>query len=152
MPRGAKLYHYEAVIPGRSKERLIRFCMLRNLFSKLRPMSGTKDHGVPLEVDCRTVRQRRQEEQLLLLDCREPDEYARVHIDGSLLIPMNEVPTRQGELEPYRSQPIVVYCHHGGRSLRVTHWLRGQGFTLVQNMAGGIDAWSLEIDPSLPRY
>jgi rhodanese-related sulfurtransferase len=55
-------------------------------------------------------------------------------------------------LEPYRHQRIVVQCHHGGRSLRVTHYLRGQGFDQAQNLSGGIDAWSVAIDPSVPRY
>lgn len=88
----------------------------------------------------------------LLLDCREPDEHAIARIDGARLIPMREIPERLSELEPWREKPIVVHCHHGGRSLRVARWLRSQGYAGAQNMAGGIDAWSLEIDPATPRY
>jgi rhodanese-related sulfurtransferase len=56
------------------------------------------------------------------------------------------------ELESHRNRHIVVLCHVGGRSLRVTRWLRQQGFTQAQNLSGGIDQWSQEIDPSVPRY
>jgi rhodanese-related sulfurtransferase len=55
-------------------------------------------------------------------------------------------------LAAHRDRRIVVHCHHGGRSLRVANWLRGQGFEQAQSMAGGIDAWSTEIDPAVPRY
>ncbi|MCA9079107.1 MAG: rhodanese, partial [Planctomycetaceae bacterium] len=74
------------------------------------------------------------------------------HIAGSTLIPMGELQERVGELQPYRDKQIVVHCHHGGRSLRVTHWLRSQGFDQTQNLTGGIDAWSQTVDPAVPRY
>ena len=92
------------------------------------------------------------DENMLLLDCREENEHAIVHIDGARLIPPGEVPNRLAELEPYRNRRIVAHCHHGGRSLKMTLWLRGQGFDKVQNMTGGIDTWALLIDTSLPRY
>jgi len=88
----------------------------------------------------------------LLLDCREPDEHAIARIEGARLIPMREIPERLAELEPWRSKPVVVHCHHGVRSLRVVQWLRQQGFAHAQSMRGGIDAWSLEVDPTIPRY
>jgi adenylyltransferase/sulfurtransferase len=88
----------------------------------------------------------------LLLDCRTPEEYAIAKIDGAALIPMQEIAERLAELEPWRDKPIIVHCHHGVRSLRVTHWLREKGFPLAQSMTGGIEAWSLEVDPSVPRY
>ncbi|HUG92719.1 MAG TPA: rhodanese-like domain-containing protein [Planctomycetaceae bacterium] len=106
----------------------------------------------PLEVDCPTLKARLDAGETLLLDCREPDEHDLVRIAGSRLIPMSELADRVGELEPFRGQPIVVHCHHGGRSLRVAHWLAQQGFADVTSLAGGIDQWALEIDPSLPRY
>jgi rhodanese-related sulfurtransferase len=87
-----------------------------------------------------------------LLDCREPHEHNLVHIQGATLIPMGEIPGRLAELEDHKNGRIVVHCHHGGRSMRVTQWLRNQGYSSAQNMAGGIDAWALEVDPSLPRY
>ncbi len=65
---------------------------------------------------------------------------------------MSELPARVGELAETLSKPLVVHCHHGGRSLRVANWLRTQGFPQAQSLAGGIDQWSLEIDPTVPRY
>jgi rhodanese-related sulfurtransferase len=108
---------------------------------------------LPIEVDCLTVQAKLDaDDKFLLLDCREPDEYELVHIDGSLLLPMSELMTRVGELEPYRNHEIAVHCHHGGRSLKVANWLRAQGFNRAQSMAGGVDEWAQQVDPSLPRY
>jgi rhodanese-related sulfurtransferase len=89
---------------------------------------------------------------VLLIDCRTAEEHAIARINGSVLIPMQEIAERLAELEPWRDKPIIVHCHHGVRSLRVTHWLREKGFPLAQSMTGGIEAWSLEVDPSVPRY
>jgi rhodanese-related sulfurtransferase len=91
-------------------------------------------------------------EPFLLLDCREPDEHAIARIAGSLLIPMPTIPERLAELEPHRDARIVVHCHHGVRSLRVAEFLRARGFAAAQSMAGGIEAWSCEIDAGTPRY
>jgi len=88
----------------------------------------------------------------VLLDCREQAEYDLVHLENSLLVPMSEIQSRLDELTSYQESPLVVYCHLGGRSLQVTHWLRQQGYANVVSMAGGIDAWSQQIDPALPRY
>jgi rhodanese-related sulfurtransferase len=108
---------------------------------------------LPIEVDCRTVKEMLDAKQdFFLLDCREAEEHARVAIAAATLLPMSELTERLGELEPHRRQRVVVHCHHGGRSVRVTHWLRQQGFDQVQSMSGGIDRWAIEIDPSLPRY
>jgi len=87
----------------------------------------------------------------LLLDVREPWEYQTAHIEGATLIPMNEIPGRaHQELDEEAS--ILVLCHHGARSLSVAAWLRQQGFDKAQSVSGGIDAWSAQIDPILPRY
>lgn len=108
---------------------------------------------LPIEIDVATVKSRLDAaDDLLLVDCRENDEYALAHIDAARLIPMSELEARVGELSEYRERPLVVHCHHGGRSLRVASWLRQQGFTQAQSMAGGIDQWSEEIDRSVPRY
>lgn len=88
----------------------------------------------------------------LLLDCRTPEEYATAKIGGARLIPMQELTERLDEIEAWRPQRIVVHCHHGVRSLRVTNWLRQQGFEQAQSMRGGIEAWSNEVDPSVPTY
>ena len=107
----------------------------------------------PLEIDCRAVKESLDSgDDLLILDCREQDEYATAHIEQAKLIPMGEIPDRLRELESHRERRIVVHCHHGGRSRRVVRWLREQGFSQAQNLTGGIDQWSLEIDPSVPRY
>jgi rhodanese-related sulfurtransferase len=87
----------------------------------------------------------------LLLDVREPMEYQLAHIEGSTLIPMGEIPGRAHQ-ELDEDQHILVLCHHGARSLSVAAWLRQQGFDRAQSIAGGIDAWSRQIDPHIPRY
>jgi rhodanese-related sulfurtransferase len=87
----------------------------------------------------------------LLLDVREPWEHQTASLPNSLLMPMGEVASRaHQELDP--EAPVIVLCHHGARSLSVTMWLRNQGFEHVQSLAGGIDAWSRTIDPTVPRY
>jgi rhodanese-related sulfurtransferase len=90
--------------------------------------------------------------ELLLLDCREPEEHAIARIEGGRLIPMQQIPERLAELEAWRHKPLIVHCHHGVRSLRVVDFLRSKGFSQAQSLAGGIEAWSLEIDPAVPRY
>ena len=108
---------------------------------------------MPIEVDVHSVKSLLDDgAEFVLLDCREQDEFELVRIAGATLLPMSEIQTRLAELEPHRDAHIVVHCHHGGRSMQVTQWLRGQGFARVQNMAGGIDRWSIEIDPNLARY
>jgi rhodanese-related sulfurtransferase len=86
----------------------------------------------------------------VLLDVREPDEREVAHIEPSIHIPMNEVPARLAELP--KDKRVIVYCHHGGRSLMVASYLEGQGYQNLGNLDGGIDAWSRRIDPSVPRY
>ena len=86
----------------------------------------------------------------LLLDVREPSEHALCRIAGSRLIPMNSIPGRLAELP--MDVPILVHCHHGGRSLKVTQFLRAKGYARVSNVKGGIEAWSLQVDPQVPRY
>jgi rhodanese-related sulfurtransferase len=108
---------------------------------------------LPLEIDCTTLKRRLDAgEDLLVLDCREVDEHQIVRLPQAKLIPMTEIAERVGELAAYRERPIVVHCHHGGRSLNVAHWLRGQGFSRVQSLAGGIDRWATEIEPGMARY
>jgi rhodanese-related sulfurtransferase len=95
-----------------------------------------------------------QDPQATVLDVREPVELrtATVRPDGFELvaIPMNEVPARLAELDAGR--PVACLCHHGARSQRVALFLAQNGFDNIANIAGGIDAWSLERDPGVPRY
>lgn len=90
----------------------------------------------------------------VVLDVREPHELqiASIRADGFTLltIPMGAIPPRLAELNP--GQPIACLCHHGGRSMQVAHFLKGRGFDHVANIAGGINAWSAELDPTIARY
>jgi len=90
----------------------------------------------------------------VVLDVREPWELqtASVAADGFSLvaIPMNQIPARMGELDPARA--VACLCHHGARSQRVAMFLAQNGFGQVANVAGGIEAWSRELDPTVPRY
>jgi sulfur-carrier protein adenylyltransferase/sulfurtransferase len=92
----------------------------------------------------------RRDKNLQILDVREKWEAAICALPGARNIPMSEVPARTGEIDGNR--PLVVYCHHGGRSLRAVQWLRGNGFEHATNLAGGIHQWSLQIDPKVPTY
>jgi rhodanese-related sulfurtransferase len=106
-----------------------------------------------IEISCQDVKSKLDSaEGLLLLDCREQDEWDHVHIQGATLLPMSGIQDRAGELESHRSSQVIVYCHHGGRSLQVARWMQQQGFEDVLSMAGGIDVWAQEIDSSLVRY
>lgn len=108
---------------------------------------------LPIETDVASVSgMLKRRDDFLLLDVREEDEFAIARIDGSLLIPMSQFADRVGELEEHRNRPIVVLCHHGGRSMQITKALRNHGFEKVQNMAGGIDQWSQQVDPNIARY
>ena len=94
---------------------------------------------------------REQQSDYKLVDVREPWEFQTAKIDGATLMPVGDVPSRaHQELDP--EQHIVVYCHHGVRSMNVTSWLRQQGFEKAQSLAGGIDRWSREVDPTVPQY
>jgi rhodanese-related sulfurtransferase len=86
----------------------------------------------------------------LILDVREPEEVEVAPFPDALHIPMGEIPARAGELEPGRE--TVVVCHHGIRSAQVAGYLASIGFARVLNLIGGIDAWSLSVDPAVPRY
>lgn len=88
--------------------------------------------------------------EIVLLDVREPFEYALCHIEGTTLIPMGELERRVGELSAEKD--IVVYCHSGIRSARAVNFLKSLGFKKALNLKGGIDAWAEEIDPKMVRY
>jgi adenylyltransferase/sulfurtransferase len=108
----------------------------------------------PLEVSVQDVLQRLSAgEKLHLIDVREPHEFAIAKIEGASLVPMRQVPGELPELTTRADEaPLIVFCHHGMRSLNVVNWLREQGVENCASMAGGIDAWSTQADPSVPRY
>ncbi len=85
-----------------------------------------------------------------IVDIRQSWEHKICHIDGSLLLPMDELPARLSELPMDR--PLVIVCHHGMRSFHATMWLRQNGFPQAMNLAGGVDAWAAQIDSSMARY
>ena len=114
-------------------------------------------HGAPdltkavPQIAVRELEQRMKLGQpFILLDVREPFEFEMAQIEGANLIPLGELPARWQELD--REKEIFVFCHSGVRSARAAEFLRAAGFPKVANVAGGIDAWSEEVDPNVPRY
>ncbi len=89
-------------------------------------------------------------EEVVLLDVREPYERRLAAIDPSLHIPMNDLVAHLDRIP--RDRHVIVYCHTGGRSMMVAGYLSGRGFRSVANLSGGIDAWSVLVDPEIPRY
>ena len=87
-----------------------------------------------------------------LLDVRQPDEHAFVSLPNSTLIPLGELLARADEIEHWKNEEVVVYCHHGIRSANAITQLRSMGFTNLHNLSGGIDRWTSDVEPSLPRY
>jgi rhodanese-related sulfurtransferase len=109
--------------------------------------------NLPEEISARELNDLlRSEPDTVLLDCREPEEHEIGLIAGSHRVPMNTIPFRIESWNAWREQRMVVVCHHGVRSLRVVHFLRAKGFERVQSLQGGIEAWSCDVDPSVPRY
>ncbi len=89
-------------------------------------------------------------DKVFLLDVREPHEFSMAKIEGSTLIPLGTLPQSLNQLDP--TDEIVALCHKGMRSADAVGFLLQQGFSNVKNLIGGIDAWSVEIDHSVPRY
>jgi rhodanese-related sulfurtransferase len=108
----------------------------------------------PLEISPKEAKARLTgEKPASLIDVREPWEYATAHIADSRLLPMSYVGTNLQSLEGLSDQSdLLVICHHGVRSLQVAAWLRERGIDNAFSVAGGIDRWSQEVDPEVPRY
>lgn len=85
-----------------------------------------------------------------LIDVRQADEWAIAHLPGARLLPLDQLPARSDEIDTAR--PVVLYCHHGMRSAMAGQWLERSGHSQVAHLEGGIDAWSREVDPRIPRY
>lgn len=100
-------------------------------------------------VDVEEASRRFEAGEALLLDVREPSELAIASVEGALHIPMRQVPARLAEVP--KDRPVLVLCHHGGRSQRVADWLLAQGYR-AENVAGGIEAWSDAVDASIRKY
>jgi len=112
------------------------------------------DTGLPFEVSAGEMQERiSRGERIFLIDVRQPEEHQLTRIEGSELIPMDTVPGRIDRLEALADEgTLIIYCHHGMRSANVVNWLRGNGIAACQNLSGGIDRWSTDVDPSVPRY
>ncbi|HJO23228.1 MAG: molybdopterin-synthase adenylyltransferase MoeB [Myxococcota bacterium] len=95
---------------------------------------------------------RERGDEFLLLDVREPSEWETARIEGAQLLPLGQLEARISELDDWRARRVVVHCHHGGRSANACGVLEAAGFRDVANLAGGIEAWSLTVDPAVPRY
>jgi sulfur-carrier protein adenylyltransferase/sulfurtransferase len=102
------------------------------------------------EIGARELAAALERGETTLIDVREPHEYEIAHIEGARLIPLGRLPERMGELDS--SDEIVLHCHTGERSMRAVEFLRQSGFRKLKNLRGGIDAWSREVDPEVPRY
>jgi adenylyltransferase/sulfurtransferase len=89
---------------------------------------------------------------IYLVDVRQPWEHDLVHLPGDVLLPLDQLIDHADELSPPADALVVAYCHHGIRSLNAAALLERLGHTRVASLAGGIDRWSIEIDPTLPRY
>ena len=89
-------------------------------------------------------------DKIVLIDVREPWEFATAKIEGAILIPLATIPRSLDKID--RNAEIVCHCHHGMRSADATAFLQQQGFKSVKNLVGGIDAWSLHVDAKVPRY
>jgi adenylyltransferase/sulfurtransferase len=104
-----------------------------------------------IEITARELAARRERgDDLVLIDVREPHEFEIAHIPGATLIPLNSLPERMNELDS--SREIVLQCHLGVRSMRALETLYRAGFRKLKNLRGGIEAWSRDVDPSVPRY
>ncbi len=114
--------------------------------------AAMSDTTVPLEISVEETQRLLTSAPFdtVLIDVREPYEFEICTIVGAELIPMRQIPEKLADLP--RDKHLLIHCHHGGRSLRVTEYLRTQGFIRVSNVAGGIDAWAERIDPNLRRY
>jgi sulfur-carrier protein adenylyltransferase/sulfurtransferase len=91
-------------------------------------------------------------EEHLLLDVRRRDEWETARIDGAELLPLDQLEARLAELADWKDRRVIAHCHHGARSARACEILAAAGFTNLTNLVGGIDAWSLTVDPGVPRY
>jgi len=114
------------------------------------PPSSGADEELPLEIDVREAAQLLQSGRVHLLDVREPYELNICKVPGAIHVPMREIPGALAELP--NDRPLLVLCHHGGRSMQVTQFLRANGRPRVSNISGGIDAWARLVDPAMPRY
>ncbi len=109
---------------------------------------------VPLEISVGDAQRliAAQDPKLRVLDVRDPDEFQLCRLPGAELIPLSVLPSQAAGKLPDKEAELLVYCHHGMRSLQAVNHLRALGYRRARSMAGGTDRWSVEIDPAMPRY
>jgi len=127
----------------------------------MNPSMEVDEQGLPLgyrfrldwELSPRQVQTMREGgEAHVLIDCRTEQEFAIAAIEGATLIPLHEAGARLEELKQLATQRVVIYCHHGMRSLQLASFLRQQGVSDAYSLAGGIDAWAMSVEPGMRRY
>ncbi len=125
-----------------TKQKLIYIWLLRTALIGIVALLGTVARAKALaEIDVATAAARIQEQQIKVLDVREPSEFATGVIQGAVLIPLGQVEKRVAELEAFKDQPMIVVCGSGGRSAEAIKLMRKYGFTKMQNIKGGMNAW-----------
>jgi adenylyltransferase/sulfurtransferase len=120
-----------------------------NEFCGIRPAPEIEG-DTAVEITPEELKERLERDDVVLVDVREPHEWDICHIEGAKLIPLSEFTRRINELDS--ASEIVLYCHHGQRSMRALRFLEKAGFRKLWNLKGGIDAWALSVDPDMPRY
>lgn len=110
------------------------------------------DASATNEVSPEELRALLEADLVRLIDCREEDEYFLCRIEGATLIPLQQIPEKIEAVRGEGDRPVIVYCHHGMRSLNATEFLRARGLEDTFSLRGGIEAWSLAVDPEVPRY
>jgi len=165
-PLHGRLLHYDALEMewrtfGMQKDPSCPICGERPTIRELVDYEGfcgmpareaSEDIALPRSSPGRVASRRESGESLVMLDVREAEELEKAHLDDTIWIPVGELEARMDELAAVKDDPIVVFCHHGGRSERAVRLLRERGFSRVENLDGGIEAWSLTVDPTVPRY
>jgi adenylyltransferase/sulfurtransferase len=125
-----------------------QFCGMKVEDTQTKQVEAAKDEITPLELKVMMD----EKQDFLLLDVREPNEYDIAHIQGSLLLPLSQLPQRFHELDKYKDKNIAVHCKSGVRSQKAIHFLKQQGFDHLTNVAGGILGWSDQVDSSVAKY
>ena len=137
--------------PHSGQSRTITGLVDYEAFCGLSPVEQAGAESRDWEISARELMDRLvRGESPTVIDVREPHEFEIAHLPGTTLIPLNTLPARLAELDT--SREIVLHCHHGQRSMRALEFLRSSGFRKLKNLKGGIDAWSKDVDPSVPRY
>jgi adenylyltransferase/sulfurtransferase len=125
-----------------------QFCGMKVEETQTKEVKAGQGEITPLELKVK----RDEHQDFALIDVREPNEYDIAHIEGSVLVPLSQLPNRFHELDKYKGKEIVVHCKSGIRSAKAIAFLKQQGFEHLENLAGGINEWTNQVDSSLAKY